>query len=211
MALDGDSLWIADWSGTLAAVDPSDPRRVLRQAKPAPGSPYRPTAIAAGGGALWTLDAAQARLIRHSLAAPGKILGARPSPGPAPTALAFDGETVWSYDAVDRALTRHGGDDAPTQAFALPGDVVPDAMCWTDGRLWIHDAKGRRLMIYSLEKGKLSLSVSQSMPETAVLGLAASGTPLHRTLYLLLGPSGESAQARVVRYRIRRLLPFAHF
>jgi hypothetical protein len=211
LALDGDRLWIADWSGVLTAVDPNDPRRILSRSKPAPGGPYRPIAVAAGGGALWTLDAAQARLVRHSLSAPEKILAARPSPGPAPTALAFDGETVWSYDAVDRALTRHGGDDAPAQSFSLPDDAVPDAMCWSDGRLWIHDAKGRRLLIYSVEKGKLARVSVQAMPEPSVLGLAVSGTPARRTLELLLGPSGARAQAALVRFRIESLLPFAHF
>jgi len=211
LAFDGSLLWIADWGGALVAVDPADPRQVVRRAKPAPGGPYRPTAIAAGGGALWTLDAAQARLLRHSAAAPEKILAARPSPGPAPTALAFDGETVWSYDAIDRALTRHGGDDAPAQSYALPDEAVPDAMAWADGRLWVHDAKGRRLLIYAIEKGRLTRAAVQPMPEPGVLGLAVSGTPAQRTLYVLLGPSGARAQAAVVRYRIKRLLPVAHF
>ena len=211
LAFDGSLLWIADWSGRLAAVDPADPRRVVRQAAPAPGGPYRPTAIAAGGGALWTLDAAQARLLRHSAASPERILAARPSPGPAPTALAFDGETVWSYDAIDRALTRHGGDDAAVRAFALPDDAAPDAMAWADGRLWLHDAKGRRLLIYAVEGDKLVRVSSQPMPEPSVLGLAVAGTPEDRILYLLLGPSGARAQAAVERDRVKRFLPVAHF
>jgi hypothetical protein len=211
LAFDGNLLWIADWGGRLMAVDPSDPRRVVRQGVPAPGGPYRPTAVAAGGGALWTLDAAQSRLIRHSAANPEKITAARPSPGPAPTALAFDGETVWSYDAVDRAVTRHGGDDAAVQSFALPDDAVPDAMAWADGRLWIHDAKGRRLLIYAVEKDRLVLATAQQLAEASVLGLAVTGTPADRSAFMLLGPSGARAQAAIVRYHIKRLLPVAHF
>ncbi|MFI5347583.1 MAG: hypothetical protein ACHQ51_14505 [Elusimicrobiota bacterium] len=211
LAFDGANLWIADWSGRLVAVDPADPRRIVRQAVPAPGGPYRPTAVAVGGGALWTLDAAQPRLLRHSSSAPEKITAARPSPGPAPTALAFDGETVWSYDAVDRALTRHGGDDAPVESYALPDDAAPDAMAWADGRLWVYDAKGRRLLIYSVEKDKLVRVAVQPMADANVLGLAVAGTPAERLAYVLLGPSGARAQAVIVRYRIKHLLPVAHF
>ncbi|MDE2510177.1 MAG: PQQ-binding-like beta-propeller repeat protein [Elusimicrobia bacterium] len=211
LALDGGVLWIADWGGRLVAVDAADPRQILRQASPEPGGPYHPTAVAVGGGALWTLDAAQPRLIRESSTAPEKIMAARPSPGPAPAALAFDGEAVWSYDAVDRAVTRHGGDDAPVQSYALPDDAAPDAMSWADGRLWVYDAKGRRLLIYELAKDKLVRVAVQAMPDPNVLGLAVSGTPSDRVVYALLGPSGARAQAAIVRYRIKRLLPVAHF
>ena len=211
LAFDGSSLWVSDWSGKLVAVDPADPRRVLLSALPQPGGPYRPTAVAAGGGALWTLDAAQSRLLRHSSAAPDRILAARPSPGPAPAALAFDGETVWSYDAVNRALTRHGGDDAPAQTYALPDDVVPNAMTWVDGRLWIHDAKASRLLVYAIVAGKLSREAVEPAPAQGVLGLASAGTPGDRRVYALIGPSGARGTAEIVRYRLKRLLPFAHF
>lgn len=204
-------LWIADWSGRLVAVDPADPRRTVRAASPAPGGPYRPTAIAAGAGSLWTLDAAQARLLRHSAADPDKIVSARPSPGPAPTALAFDGETVWSYDAVDRAVTRHAGDDAPAQSYSLPDDAVPNAMVWSGGRLWVHDAKARRVLVYSIEGGKLVRADAQPMPEPGALGLAVAGSAAKPEVVALLAPSGARAQAAVVRYRIRRFLPFARF
>jgi streptogramin lyase len=211
LAYDGASLWIADWSGRLVSVDPADPRRVRLQAAPQPGGPYRPTAIAAGAGSVWTLDAAQGRLLRHMAAAPDRIVSARPSPGPAPTALAFDGETVWSYDAVTRALVRHGGDDAPAQTFALPDEAAPNAMAWVDGRLWINDAKGRRLLVYALRDGKLDRVAAEPEPETGVIGLAAGGTPADRLVYFLLAPSGARAGAEIVRYRLRRLFPFAHF
>jgi outer membrane protein assembly factor BamB len=211
LAYDGNALWISDWSGRLVAVDPADPRRVLVQSAPQPGGPYHPTAIAAGGGALWTLDAAQSRLVRHSAAAPDRILAARPSPGPAPAALAFDGETVWSYDAVNRALTRHGGDDAPAQTYALPDEAAPNAMTWADGRLWIYDAKARRLLVYEVANGKLSRVSSEPAPEAGVLGLAAAGAPADRRVYVLVGPSGARGAAEIVRDRLKRLIPFAHF
>jgi hypothetical protein len=211
LAYDGTSLWVSDWGGRLIAVDPADPRRVLLQAAPQPGGPYHPTAIAAGGGSLWTLDAAQARLLRHSSSAPDKILAARPSPGPAPTALAFDGETVWSYDAVTRALTRHGGDDAPVQTYALPDEVVPNAMTWADGRLWIYDSKARLLLVYEIANGKLTRTASEPAPEPGVIGLAAAGAPNDRRVYVLVGPSGARGAAEIVSYRLKRLLPFAHF
>ncbi len=38
-------------------------------------------------------------------------------------------------------------------------------MAWADGRLWVHDAKGRRLLIYAIEKGRLTRAAVQPMPE----------------------------------------------
>lgn len=211
IAFDGSLLWIADWGGTLAAVDPSSPGRIVRQAAPAPGGPYRPTAVAVGGGSLWTLDAAQPRLLRHSAAAPERIVSSRPSPGPAPAALAFDGETVWSYDAVDRALTRHAGDDSPARSYALPDDAVPGAIAWADGRLWVSDAKSKRLLVYALEDGKLRRVAAAPLPEAGVSALAPAGGPRDRRAFALLSPSGARGRAAIVRYRIKRLLPFARF
>ncbi len=213
MGFDGDLLWIADWGGRLVGVDPADPRRVLRQANPAPAGPYHPTAIAAGGGLLWTLDAAQPRLLRHSAGNPEKILSVRPSPGAAPTALAYDGETVWSYDAVDHALTRHGGDDAPAQKFAFPDDAVPNAMAWSRGRLWVHDAKGHRILVYSVDGARLCRVDMAPAPEAGALGMvvADGASARERRVRFLLGPTGARLAAEVVRYRIRRWLPFAHY
>jgi hypothetical protein len=157
------------------------------------------------------LDAAQARLIRHSTVSAERVLASRPSPGPAPTALAFDGRTVWSYDAADRMLTRHGGDDAPAQDFALPDDAVPNAMAWVNDCLWVSDAKGRRLLLYKVEGKTLARIATQSFPEPAVLGLAVAGTPRERVVYLLVGPSSARAQSELVRYRIKSWMPFARF
>jgi hypothetical protein len=211
LAFDGGALWIADWSGKLISVDAADPHRVLRQVEPAPPGAYRPTAIAVGTGVLWTLDAAQARLIRHSAAAPEKILSVRPSPGPAPAALAFDGETVWSYDALDRTLTRHGGDDSSVQAYSFPDDVVPNAMAWLGGQLWINDAKGRNVIVYALEQNRLKKINSQPMTQSGVIGLAATASGPDRRAYMLFDASGARSKSEIVRYQIKRLLPFAHF
>ena len=193
------------------SVDPADPRRVLAQTAPEPGGPYRPTAVAVGGGALWTLDAAQARLVRHELADPAKTVSARPAPGPAPTALAYDGRTVWSYDAVNRALTRHAGDDSAEQSFALSAEVVPNAMVWVEGLLWVHDSKSQRILLYKADSGVLALRASHPAPEAGVLGLAVAGSRKDRRVYALLGPSGARSQASIVRLRLRTRIPFADF
>jgi hypothetical protein len=211
LAFDGSLIWMSDWNGKLLTIDPASPRRVVSTWAPAPGGPYRPTALAVGGGALWSLDAAQARLLRHSTAGPERILAARPSPGAAPTAIAFDGQTVWTYDAADRTLTRHGGDDAPVQAYSLPDEAVPNAMAWSGDYLWISDAKGRRLLIYKVEGKSLVRAAVEPFPEPGVVGLALSGSGRERRLYLLLAPSGARAAAELVRYRLKSLLPFAEF
>ena len=112
---------------------------------------------------------------------------------------------------MNRALTRHGGDDAPAQTYALPDEAVPNAMTWADGRLWIYDAKSRLLLVYELADGKLVRAAVEPAPEPGVLGLAAAGSPGDRRVYVLVGPSGARGAAEIVRYRLKRLLPFAHF
>ncbi|MDE2491241.1 MAG: hypothetical protein KGM24_10365, partial [Elusimicrobia bacterium] len=204
-------LWVTDWTGGLAATDPGDPRKILLRALPAAGGPYRPTAIAVGAGSVWTLDAAQGRLLRGAASDPARVLSSRPSPGPAPTALAFDGDDVWSYDAVDRALTRHGAGDAPEQSYALERGVVPNAMAWVGGRLWIHDAKSGRMLVYVLRDGALARVASEPSPGPGVIGFAAAGTARRRSLFVLYSPSGERSRPEIALYKMRSLVPFAHF
>ena len=59
-------------------------------------------------------------------------------------------------------------------------DAVPNAMVWADGRLLMHDAKGRRLLTYAIAEGKLTRVGAQPDPEAGVIGLAASGAPSER-------------------------------
>jgi hypothetical protein len=44
-----------------------------------------------------------------------------------------------------------------------------------------------------------------------VLGLAAAGPANDRRVYVLVGPSGARGAAEIFRYRLKRILPFAHF
>lgn len=211
LALGGGSLWVCDWGGRLLAVDAADPRRAAGQASPQPGGPYRPAAVALGLGVMWTLDAAQARLVRHAASDPARTISSRPAPGPAPAALAFDGRTLWSYDAVDHALTRHAGDDSAQQSFPLPREVVPNAMVWVEGRLWVHDAKSHRILLYKFDDGAAFQVGSQPAPEAGVLGLAVAGARRDRRVYALLGPWGGRSQPSIARYRLRTRIPLADF
>lgn len=211
VAVDGSRLWISDWSGHIFTVSAEDPRRILSDVFPEPGGSYRPSAIASGGGVVWTLDAAQARIVRHSAAAADRILSMRPSPGPAPTALAYDGETIWSYDAVNRAVTRHGGDDAALNTYSLPDEAVVNAMAWVAGKLWMHDVKGRRILIYSVDRAGLKRETILPDPEGGVIGLSVAGGPSDRKAYILYGASGTHARPALSRYLLRRKIPFARF
>lgn len=211
LALGGGVLWVCDWGGALFSVDPADLRHVLGRVVPEPGGAYHPAAVALGGGVLWTLDAAQARLVRHASSDPAKTLVSRPAPGPAPAVLAYDGQTVWSYDSVSRALTRHAGDESVDRSFPLPADVVPNAMVWVEGRLWVHDSKSKRIFLYGVEDGALVERGVQPAPETGILGLAVAGSRQNRRVYALLGASGARSQAVIARFRLKARVPFVDF
>ena len=211
LAYDGHLLWVADWGGRLSAVDPADPRRAVRQVAVPLGGLFRPTAMAFGDGRMWTLDAARARLLRSNSSAPERVISSVPSPGPAPTALAFDGTSLWSYDAANRALYRHAADEASYKAFPVPEAVVPNALAWVDGRLWLHDAKSRRIMIYRFDGTRLSLEEAHPSPDPATIGFAVLPGPMGRRIWVLVGPNAERAQPALLRLNLRHRLPFAVF
>lgn len=211
LAFDGTLLWIADWGGRISALDPADPRRAVREIAVPAGGLFRPVALAFGDGRMWTLDSARARLLRSLAARPESVVSAIASPGPAPTALAFDGASLWSYDAANRALYRHASDEATYQSFPIEDDVVPNALAWVDGRLWLHDTKSRRIMIYALEGGRFALKENHPSPDAAVVGFAVLPGAAGRRVWALVGPSAERAQPALLRLRLHRRIPFAIF
>ncbi len=211
LAFDGRLLWVADWGGRISALDPADPRRAVREVAVPAGGLFRPTALAFGDGRMWTLDAARARLLRAQALHPETVVATVQSPGPAPTALAFDGASLWSYDAANRALYRHAGDEATYQSYPIEDDVVPNAMAWVDGRLWLHDTKSRRIMIYALEGDRFELKESHPAPDAATVGFTVQSGPEGRSVWALVGPSADRAQPALLRLKLRRRMPFAVF
>ena len=208
LALDGVQLWMSDWSGRIVAIDPADSGRVLRESAASVPAPYRPAALAFGGGLLWTLDAAQARLVGLRVEKPEALMSSESAPGPAPSVLAFDGASLWSYDAVNRALYRHRSGESVHKAFTIEEQVVPNSMAWVDGRLWIHDTKSRRIIIYDLVDERLLRKETHPAPDGAVLGFAVSGNKDGRRVWVLAGPSAERAQPALLVYQfgMRRMM-----
>lgn len=212
MAYDGSRLWIADWTAGLSSLDAADPRAAASSYLPPAGGPYRPTAVAFGPGVMWTLDAAQARVLRHPAGRPDKVLASRPSPGPAPTALAFDGSTLWSYDAANRSFYQHGEDEGSTKAFPLEGNAVPNAMAWRGGKLWVHDSKSGRFLVLAAREGRLVTLESAAAPAAGVLGFAfGSATSRDLAVFVLAGPSGERSTPSLLKLRLSRKVPLTVF
>lgn len=211
LAFDGTLLWVADWGGRVSALDPADPRRAVREVAVPAGGVYRPTALAFGEGRMWTLDAARARLLRSTPARPNVVTAAIPSPGPAPTALAFDGQNLWSYDAANHALYRHAADEATHKSYPIEEEVVPNAMAWVDGKLWLHDTKSRRIMVYAFEGDRFALKEAHPAPDNATVGFAVLPAEDGRRVWALVGPTAERAQPALLRLKLRRRFPFAIF
>ncbi|MBI5239680.1 MAG: hypothetical protein HY926_04350 [Elusimicrobia bacterium] len=204
LASDGSLLWVSDWKGTLEALDPRDLRAPVRSLKVSGLGVYRPVALALGRERFYTLDAAQARIVRHQPRDPAVVLYAKPTPGPAPTALAWDGAALWSYDAVNKSLYRHGSDESDAKAYALPSELVPTAMQWLGRRLWLFDSRGRRLMAFEIRDDSF-VPVCAAPVDDSVLGLAAAGTavkPRAEEIVALAGPSARRTGFALMRYRI---------
>lgn len=197
IACDGSQLWISEWSGRLLSLDPAHPSRLLSAAQVAAAGPYHPTALAVFGETLWSVDTAQARILRHASADPAVPRDSWASPGPAPLALAHDGTRLWSYDAVNRTLYRHEGEgpQAQVRGFPLDLDVVPTSMQWTGPDLWLHDSKGHRLLRLRVQEG--AVLVVDTVPMAAsVVSIAIRGGARGRAAWALLGDArgGYSVQ-----------------
>jgi hypothetical protein len=193
LASDGTRLWVSDWKGTLQAFDPADLRAPVRTARVTGIGAYRPVALAVGRERFYSLDAAQARIVRHQPEDPGTVLYAKPAPGPAPTALAWDGKALWSYDAVNKCLYRHGADEADAKAYPLEAEVVPTAMQWLGGRLWLFDSRSRRLMAFEFVNDAFAPAAAVALGES-VIGLVSAGAssrPRTEEILVLAGPSAS--------------------
>lgn len=202
LAYDGSLLWVAEWDGRVSAVDPADPKILVRQARVSGQGAYRPVSLAFGGEALWSVDAAQARILRHKAGDPARVLAVRASPGPAPTAIAFDGRALWSYDSVNKSFYRHGADEGSFKAFPADPQLVCSAMAWVAGELWVYDARGKSLVVYSFAEETLAWRASYPWSEAA-LALASAQGPLGtgpRRLWMLAGPGPSRAGYAIVPY-----------
>ena len=204
MTYDGSLVWVSQWDGKLLAYDPQDTRKALRSIAVTEVKPYHPTGLAFGGGALWSLDTAQARIVKHDPLRPDKVLHWRPAPGPAPTALAYDGHALWSYDAANKSLYRHNADAGGFKAFAIDQDMVPTAMHWAAGRLWLFDSKGRRVRTYGFKDEVFQRQSELVMSESVIGMVAVDGdmtNPKVRQLWVLAGPSVDKTGNLLIKYR----------
>ncbi|MBI4678413.1 MAG: hypothetical protein HY748_12605 [Elusimicrobia bacterium] len=196
MTYDGAKIWVSQWSGELRSFDPKDLRsKTLHPASKGLGA-YRPTALAAAGDFLWSVDSAQARVIKHKAGKPEVVLASLRAPGPAPCALAFDGSSLWLYDAATSAIYRQKGGSADFAAVPAEVEIVPAAMAFVDGRLWAFDSKSREMVIMELKDGKLKSWTRQAIPES-LLGVSVAG----RELWALAGPAMERPGYALVKYR----------
>ncbi|MBI4424714.1 MAG: hypothetical protein HY554_13355 [Elusimicrobia bacterium] len=205
LAFDGNLLWLAEWSGRLLALDPNDPSRVLTASQVAGAGAYHPSALAVSGDTLWSIDTAQARILRHSAADPSVPRDSWLAPGPAPLALAHDGRHLWSFDAVNRTLYRHHGEgpQADVRAFPVSLDVVPTSMQWSGQDLWLHDSKSRSLLRLKVLESAVELVETVPLARSlGVVSIAVHRGPRGRVLWALVGGSGGASAFSVQRFEL---------
>ena len=196
MSYDGAALWVSDWGGTLSSFNPLKTEAPARLVKIESLGAYHPTALAFGGEFLWTLDAAQGRIIRHKAEDPSQVLQSRATPGPAPTGLAYDGQSIWSYDAANKIFYQHAADETNARSFGIKEDAVPTAMAWVGGKLWVFDSKSRDLLLYGLKDGALQLEARHAMTEQ-VVSMVAVG----KELWVLAGPAVDRPGFALIKYK----------
>ncbi|MBI5210353.1 MAG: hypothetical protein HY927_10315 [Elusimicrobia bacterium] len=196
LAFDGALVWVSQWDGEIVSFDPADLRTVLKRFAVKKLEPFRPAALAAGAEALWSLDSAQARIIKHRAGRPEEVLAILRAPGPAPCALAFDGTSLWLYDAATQAIYRQKGDTADFAAVPAETEMVPSAMAFVKGKLWVADSKTRELVVLELKDGKLR-AVSRQPAAEPLMALSAAD----ERVWALAGPSMERPGHAIVQYR----------
>ncbi|MCX5790169.1 MAG: hypothetical protein NTX64_16925 [Elusimicrobia bacterium] len=203
LAFDGDHLWVAAWPGELVCLDGAKPDQVVSRVRVDGVGAYHPGALTTGASTLWSVDTAQARLLRHAANDPALPRDIWPSPGPAPLAVAYDGKQLWSYDAVTRQLYRHLGEgpQAQLQTFPVALDVVPTSMQWAGKDLWMHDSKGRRLLRLRIVGGAVEAADSLALPAD-VTSAAVAWTGEKRSLWTLSPAPAAQGGALVRRYEL---------
>ncbi|MBI5883493.1 MAG: hypothetical protein HZB91_10370 [Elusimicrobia bacterium] len=195
MTFDGSKLWFSQWGGDLVSFDPKDLRAPSsRSAAKGLGS-YHPTALASGSGVLWSVDSAQARVIKHRGGKPEEVLGSLRAPGPAPAALAYDGSSLWLYDAATQAIYRQKGSAEEFLPVPAETELVPAAMAFVDGRLWVFDSRSKELVILELKEDKLRVWSKSALSES-VLAVAVAG----KEIWALAGPNMERPGNALVKY-----------
>lgn len=210
IAFDGNVLWLTEWDGRLTSLDPEQPSEVLFRQTIKRRGVYHPNSVAIWGDALYTLDTAQARILRHSLTAPAKVDLDWPSPGPAPIVLAHDGQNLWSYDAATRAVYRHLGEgkESQVEAHKMEFDILPSAMTWFKDELWIYDIKGRQIMIFKRDGKTLDLVRSKKFDtplQSILLTYRADDQGKQRLeLWGLSVPEEGDDPPTLKKYRVKR-------
>ncbi|MBI5623112.1 MAG: hypothetical protein HY924_04970 [Elusimicrobia bacterium] len=196
MSFDGAKLWFSQWDGDLVSFDPKDLKTRSGLASVKGVGAYHPTALASGPDSMWSVDSAQARIVKHRPGRPEEVLGAMASPGAAPAALAFDGSSLWLYDAATQSLYRQKGGAESFEPVPAEAELVPSALAFVDGRLWVFDSRSKELVILSLKDGKLRVWSRQPLSES-VAAVSVAG----KEVWALVGPAMDRPGHSLVRYR----------
>jgi len=177
LAVTKDGVWLADWSRGLALKDAKDFATLRVLPSPA-GEPFRPGALSASDGGLWTLDMAQLRYARQDYK-DGRIIETVKTPGPAPQGAAWDGYNLWAFDAASGLVYKYALDPkaGASATYALPG--VKNLLCmqWAGGRLWTLDGDNV-LRRYAFADGAFKKISSQSFGKNKAAAFWADGALL---------------------------------
>lgn len=126
-AANGDTLWVAPFSGELTRLNPSS-GRVTGRVDPNSG----PTGIAIGSGAIWITDGEAGNVIRVD---PTGLLNTIPV-GHGPSGIAVGDGGVWVADTGDNAIVRV---DPDTHAIktTIPVGPQPTGVAVGAGSVWV--------------------------------------------------------------------------
>lgn len=174
LGFDGELLWVSDWDGHFSAFDPKSPSLSVLFSEVRGMGPYHPAALAFGDGALWSLDAAQSRILKQGVSDPNRVASVEPAPGVAPSALAFGDGSLWVLDAASGVVNREAASGG-WKPYALDAVRVPSIVLWSGGEFWAYDPKSKALSIFRLKGSSFELAQRHAFAEP-VLGMAASAS-----------------------------------
>lgn len=151
LAVDGDSLWVANFDDeTVQRVDTASSR-----ADPARGV-SNPTGIAVGDGSVW-VTTFEGQLIQID---PRQATSGTPIDlGPGIAGVAFGEDAVWIASPNDGTVIRMDPLTQETSTVTLPSGASPQDIAVGDGQVWVADAAGR---VYEIDPS--SLKVRQTIP-----------------------------------------------
>ena len=188
---DGDTLWVALGTGSLARVDAATDR--VTRVGDLPSIPFD---VQPAGGLLWVSLPNDNRVVAID-PADGRLVHSVPTTAPGPRGLTSAGSSIWAT-AGTRLLQIDARTGETTRSVSLPGAVLPYDVSVSADAAWVTDSRAPTVTRVPLDGGApSSLDVGGPTVGTVVSGESVWVGLKETPALLRLDPDSGAVRSRV--------------